>query len=157
MLGDILGLGILQHEGAHDLFLRLFRVEGRHQLLDGPEVGFTGEDDQRVGPDVGGHLDGVLERFTAHLLVQRREILHQIFRVDVFQWEHADRHVLGLFRVEDCDQSFDFRQFRFGRGHDEPVGGLVRPDSNLLRARLRPATGSGLGRGGWRSRAGARR
>ena len=49
MIGDIFGIRVLEGHRPHDFVLSLFRVEGLHELGDGFEVAFAGEDDLLLG------------------------------------------------------------------------------------------------------------
>ena len=134
MFGDVLRIGVLERERLHDFVLSVFGIECGDELLDGRVVGFARKHDQGVGPVVGRHFNGVLERFAAHLLVKRSDLLDQLLRVDVFQRDDADGDALGFICVQRLDEVLDFRQFRFRRRHDEAVGSLVGPDAHLLGA-----------------------
>ena len=108
MFGDVLGLGVLEWKGLHDLFLRFFGVEGGHEFLDGLEIRFAGKDDQGTGPAVSRHVDDVFERFPGRFLVEWRQFLGHVFGIDVFQRDHANSHVLGFLSVQHINEILHF-------------------------------------------------
>ena len=135
LFGDVLGVGVLEREVAHGFFLGLFSIERGDEFFDGLEVGFAGKDHQRVGSTIRSHFDDVLERFAAHFLVEWADVFDQVFGADVFQWEHADGDILRFFGVQQIDQPLDLGQFGPRRRDNQPIGALIRPNSNWLSRR----------------------
>ncbi|MFM1944973.1 MAG: hypothetical protein RI897_3955 [Verrucomicrobiota bacterium] len=144
LLGDVFGVGVGEGEGAEDFFLGVVGIEGLDEVLDGFEVGFTGEDDEGVGAVIGGDLDGVFEGGAAHFLVEGGDFLDEILGADVIEADDAERDVLGFFLVEDMDEFFHFCEAGSGCGDDESVGGVIGPEADGV-----TGAGGGLaGRGG---------